>query len=68
MRRAWMLLVLAAVVGFLFPKAVLATPITSSGDLALSGAAVIDFESETMSTYTSLAIGGVSFTADVNLS
>ena len=40
--------------------------ITSSSDSALIGATVIDFEGQTQGTYTSLAIGGVTFTANDN--
>jgi len=41
-----------------------AYPITNPADPALFGATVIDFESQTLGTYLSLAIGGVTFTAD----
>ncbi len=36
--------------------------ITSSGDAAISGLGVIDFESQTAGTYTTLTIGNVTFT------
>jgi hypothetical protein len=42
----------------------LATQITSSGNPALVGATVIDFESQTKGQYTSLTIGDVTFTAN----
>ena len=40
--------------------------ITSSGDASLSGGNVIDFEDQTLGTYTSLTIDDVTFTANDN--
>ena len=40
--------------------------ITSSGDASLSGGNVIDFEDQTLGTYTSLTIDDVTFSADDN--
>ena len=52
------------IVLFVFPAG--ASHITSSGDPALTGATVIDFESQTLGTYSSLAIGNVTFSANNN--
>ena len=41
--------------------------ITSSSDAALAGATVIDFEGQAKGTYTSIAIGDVTLTANNNL-
>jgi hypothetical protein len=60
------LIVVLAALWFIPLNSALATQITSSGDSALTGAAVIDFESQTLGTYTSLPIGGVTFTANDN--
>jgi hypothetical protein len=63
------LVMICVVLGFLFavcPTVSNASIITSPSDPALSGATVIDFEAQTLGSYTSLVIGDVTFTANDN--
>ncbi|TCS43926.1 PEP-CTERM sorting domain-containing protein [Reinekea marinisedimentorum] len=64
MRKTYMFVISSALL--LGATNVSAAFITSSGDAALSGGSVIDFEDQTLGTYTSLTIGDVTFTASDN--
>jgi hypothetical protein len=56
--------VLAIVLCLVISIPTMASIITTPSDPALSGAAVIDFENQTLGTYASLPIGGVTFIAN----
>lgn len=49
---------------FTFCKQVLATPISSSSDVALNGSTIINFNSQVIGVYNILSIGDVTFSAD----
>ena len=65
MKKFLVLLCTAAVIVGIIGVAA-ATPITSPSDSGLIGATVIDFEDQTLGTYTSLTINDVTFTANNN--
>lgn len=57
---------LVALAAIVCPRGASAAIITSSGDPALTGATVIDFEAIALGTYAALVVGDVTFTAQDN--